>query len=159
LSRIGRINNLAAGNYQLSVLDANACQWDSTFTIEVPEAIFVEIIPSNNSLTTGDFVDLSIGGNVPLDQIALINWEPEELFDCNDCPTQSLALFNTTPITLSIMDENGCWGDVVHRAAPYRNDWDGTSNGQALPEGTYYYVLRLDVSEGSGIKGKITILR
>ncbi len=205
------INNLAAGNYQLSVLDANACQWDSTFTIEVPEAIFVEIIPSNNSLTTGDFVDLSIGGNVPLDQIALINWEPEELFDCNDCPTQSLALFNTTPITLSIMDENGCegstslnievnladlpnaitlngdgindtfivpileaapddhpdneivifnrWGDVVHRAAPYRNDWDGTSNGQALPEGTYYYVLRLDVSEGSGIKGKITILR
>ena len=205
------INNLAAGNYQLNVIDANACQWDSTFTIETPEPIAVQIIPSNNSLTTGDRVDLSIGGNVPLDQIALINWGPEEFFDCSDCPTQSLALFNTTPITLSILDENGCegstslnlevalaelpnaitlngdgindtfvvpileadpdehpdneivifnrWGDVVHRAAPYRNDWDGTNNGQRLPEGTYYYVLRLDVSEGSGIKGKITILR
>ena len=205
------INNLPAGDYQLSVLDANACQWDSTFIVEVPEEIIVEIIPSNTSLTTGDLVDLAIGGNVPADEIALINWSPEEIFDCSDCPTQSLALFNTTPITLSIMDENGCegsttlnievnlaelpnaitingdgfndtfivpileaepdehpdneivifnrWGDVVHRASPYMNDWDGTSNGQLLPEGTYYYVLRLDVSEGRGIKGKITILR
>ncbi len=205
------INNLAAGNYQLSVLDANACEWDSTIIIEIPEAIDLQIISSNNSLTTGDIVDLSIAGNVPLEQIADLNWGPEQLFDCSDCPTQSIALFNTTPITLSIIDENGCegsttvnievalaelpnaitingdgvndtfivpileaepdehpdnemiifnrWGDVVHRASPYNNDWDGSSNGQLLPEGTYYYVLRLDVSEGSGIKGKITILR
>ena len=205
------INNLAAGDYQLQVSDTNACEWDSIISIVIPDAIAPEIISSNTSLTTGDIVNLSIGGNVPVEQIADLSWAPASLFDCSDCPTQSIALFNTTPITLSILDENGCegsttlnievslaelpnaitlngdgfndtfivpileaepdehpdneivifnrWGDVVHRASPYRNDWDGTSNGQRLPEGTYYYVLRLDVSEGSGIKGKITILR
>ena len=51
------------------------------------------------------------------------------------------------------------WGDVVYKAAPYRNDWNGTQNGQSLPEGTYYYVIRLDVSEGATMKGIVTILK
>ena len=51
------------------------------------------------------------------------------------------------------------WGDVVYTASPYNNDWDGTHNGQQLPEGTYYFVLRLDVSEGEIMKGKVTILK
>ena len=52
------------------------------------------------------------------------------------------------------------WGDVLYRASPYNNDWEGTNNsGQPLGEGTYYYVLRLDTREGEFKKGDITILR
>ncbi len=51
------------------------------------------------------------------------------------------------------------WGDVVYRAAPYQNDWDGTANGQVLPEGTYYWVLKLDISEGGISRGEVTILK
>lgn len=52
------------------------------------------------------------------------------------------------------------WGDVVYEAKPYNNDWGGTNqNGNPLPEGTYYYILRLDFAAGLILKGDITILR
>ncbi|MFN7117046.1 MAG: gliding motility-associated C-terminal domain-containing protein [Saprospiraceae bacterium] len=52
------------------------------------------------------------------------------------------------------------WGDVVYTARPYANNWDGTNDtGQNLPEGTYYYILRLNISEGVIIRGDVTIVR
>ncbi len=33
------------------------------------------------------------------------------------------------------------WGDEVFYAAPYRNDWGGTYNGEDLPAGTYFYIV------------------
>ncbi|MEM9819567.1 MAG: gliding motility-associated C-terminal domain-containing protein [Bacteroidota bacterium] len=52
------------------------------------------------------------------------------------------------------------WGDVVYTASPYNNDWDGrTSAGKDLPQGTYYFVLRVDFSEGKIYKGDVTILK
>ena len=52
------------------------------------------------------------------------------------------------------------WGDIVFQAAPYTNNWSGQNDrGQDLPEGTYYYVLELDVANGIILNGSITILR
>jgi gliding motility-associated-like protein len=38
------------------------------------------------------------------------------------------------------------YGNSVYSSENYQNDWDGTrtDNGQALPDGTYYYILTLD---------------
>lgn len=35
------------------------------------------------------------------------------------------------------------WEDIVYEAKPYNNDWYGTYNGKTLPEGTYYYILKI----------------
>lgn len=53
------------------------------------------------------------------------------------------------------------WGDVVYSAKPYNNDWSGTtsSGNKDLPQGTYYYVIRLDIGSGEVYKGDVTILR
>jgi len=52
------------------------------------------------------------------------------------------------------------WGDVVYSAKPYLNDWGGKNkNGSELPQGTYYYVLRLDVGAGIIYRGDVTILK
>jgi len=52
------------------------------------------------------------------------------------------------------------WGDVVFQAKPYQNDWSGQNNtGQRLPQGTYYYIFKLDLNEGKVIKGDITVVR
>ena len=40
------------------------------------------------------------------------------------------------------------WGDEVFRASNYKNDWEGTYNGQPLPTGTYYFIVNL----GSDLK-------
>ncbi len=52
------------------------------------------------------------------------------------------------------------WGDEVYQAKPYQNNWNGTNKlGLPLPDGTYYYLLRLDLQNGLIYKGDITILR
>jgi gliding motility-associated-like protein len=50
------------------------------------------------------------------------------------------------------------YGDEVYTKKGYTNDWAGTYNGSALPDGTYYYVLRFEDSE-KVFKGSIDILR
>ncbi|GAB4246762.1 MAG: hypothetical protein Kow0027_08010 [Saprospiraceae bacterium] len=65
----------------------------------------------------------------------------------NEYPNNEIIIFNR-------------WGDVVYQARPYQNDWRGTNNsGQDLPQGTYYYILKLNIAESEIIRGDITILR
>jgi gliding motility-associated-like protein len=35
------------------------------------------------------------------------------------------------------------WGNVVYQSGDYKNDWTGTFKGNALPEDTYFYILRV----------------
>ncbi len=52
------------------------------------------------------------------------------------------------------------WGDIVFQAKPYNNDWSGlTETGSELPQGTYYYILRLNIAEGVIYSGDITIVK
>jgi gliding motility-associated-like protein len=58
------------------------------------------------------------------------------------------------------------WGDKVFEAAPYLNDWDGTSdqakmviNGNQVVDGTYYFVLNLGVEDEEPINGFIDLRR
>ncbi len=64
-----------------------------------------------------------------------------------DFPNNELIIFNR-------------WGDVVYKAAPYQNDFNGNStDGNSLPQGTYYYIMRLDLSNNKIYRGDLTILR
>ncbi|WP_423818377.1 gliding motility-associated C-terminal domain-containing protein [Salinimicrobium sp. TIG7-5_MAKvit] len=36
------------------------------------------------------------------------------------------------------------WGKEIFRQSAYQNDWDGTYNGDALPESSYYFQIYLD---------------
>ena len=52
------------------------------------------------------------------------------------------------------------WGDVVYSKRPYKNEWQGTNQGGGnLPQGTYYYILNLNISDGVVFRGDITILK
>ena len=50
------------------------------------------------------------------------------------------------------------WGNEVYSANPYLNDWDGTFNGNRLPEATYYYRIECD-GRKNPFEGTVTILR
>ena len=52
------------------------------------------------------------------------------------------------------------WGDIIYQAKPYANTWTGLNqDGEPVAEGTYYYVLRLNISRGEIIRGDITVIR
>ncbi|WP_214073019.1 cadherin-like beta sandwich domain-containing protein [Mucilaginibacter sp. dw_454] len=58
--------------------------------------------------------------------------------------------------TVTIYDHAG---KVVYRKKGYSNEWDGsTGSGAPLPQGTYYYILKLS-PDITAIKGFISILR
>jgi len=64
-----------------------------------------------------------------------------------DFPNPELVVFNR-------------WGDVVYRQQPYDNNWQGTNQtGGALPEGTYYFINRLNLANTDILTGDITIIR
>lgn len=66
---------------------------------------------------------------------------PEEEF-----PDNEIIIFNR-------------WGDIVFQQRPYNNNWGGLNgNGDRLPQGTYYYILRLNLADGVIIRGDVTIL-
>jgi len=53
------------------------------------------------------------------------------------------------------------WGQLVFRSTGYRDPWDGTFNGNKVPEGTYYYHIQLNQLEGRSppYTGFISIVR
>lgn len=68
------------------------------------------------------------------------------LFDTQAFPRSQVLVFNR-------------WGDEVFRSSiPYRNNWEGTFNGEDLPPGTYFYII--NYGDGTVPKtGYLMILR
>jgi gliding motility-associated-like protein len=52
------------------------------------------------------------------------------------------------------------WGQVLYQAKPYKNDWEGTNQQNLpLPDGTYYYIMRLSIADGKILTGDLLIVR
>jgi len=54
------------------------------------------------------------------------------------------------------------WGSKVLSVTGYTNNWKGTSVGHRLPDGVYFYVLKLNIEVGDNqdvYKGSISIIR
>ncbi len=125
------INTAFANNTTLTVqvIDINGCVGMASLVVNVELAEVPNAITPNGDGKNDFFL------------IPIIEQQPAAF------PNSELTVFNR-------------WGDIVYKVSPYNNDWDGNNNtGNPIPEGTYYYVLRLDTREGEVVKGDITILR
>lgn len=60
----------------------------------------------------------------------------------------------TYPIKVAIYTRSG---KPVYESNSYDNTWSGTYNGNALPQGAYYYLI--EDAQGKEFKGSITIIR
>jgi gliding motility-associated-like protein len=49
------------------------------------------------------------------------------------------------------------WGNQIHLSKPYKNDFDGTWEGQNLPDGTYFYMFK--PGDGRTFRGYIQLSR
>ncbi len=74
------------------------------------------------------------------------NWMVYDQFDC------------LTNVKVQVFNR---YGSKVFESKNYRNDWNGTYNGQTLPDATYYYVIDFLLSTGivNQVRGDVTILR
>ena len=53
------------------------------------------------------------------------------------------------------------YGSLVYHSDDYKNDWYGLYKNKPVPDGTYYYVIRISLFDGAihSLKGDVTILR
>ncbi len=49
------------------------------------------------------------------------------------------------------------WGNSVYSSKDYKNNWTGTFNGNPAPDGTYFYIMRLE--NGESFTGYVQIQR
>ncbi len=76
----------------------------------------------------------------------------------NDQFNDRFVIVYPTPVSGTQLTVYNEWGIMVYIQKDYQNDWDGTNlYGNTLPDGTYYYVLKL--SNGSSYAGHVSIHR
>jgi len=127
--------NLAAGIYNLTITDVSENYPPRESTVEIlhlncfDTEQIPQLITPNGDGLNEQFIFEDLANNP------------------NRFPDNELIIFNR-------------WGNTIFRAKPYQNNWSGNNQaGTKLPDGTYYYVFRLDLNQGLIIKGDITIVR
>ena len=102
--------NLPAGNYSVTVTDANGCTSSGNYTVPDSDPIELLIDADLSSFNTNGFVTCSLQLSVPLSAIDSISWSPAEIMSCYDplCVEQTFILQQQTQIFVMAMDTNGC---------------------------------------------------
>jgi gliding motility-associated-like protein len=100
---------LGPGQYTIRVEDSNGCIFEMVRILTNPAQIMVDAGP-DLLLEFGEEMELIPVTNVPLDQLANIRWETENLVICDGCP--ELALRYEPDLTgvfrITIEDSFGC---------------------------------------------------
>jgi gliding motility-associated-like protein len=99
------------------------------------------------------------GGNGGASEVVV----PEGFSPNGDNSNETLIIPNLSGYPENSIKVFNRWGEEVYKASPYNNDWNGTMQGKmalgkdVLPEGTYFYILKLNADKV--IKGYIYITR
>lgn len=148
------IEALGAGDYTLNVVDANDCQFTSTFTITEPEPLAIDGTLINAASCEGasnGSIDLTIVGGTPPYRFEWSNGADTEdltgvaagtysvvISDQNDCDVNgnftignagSIALFLTPFDATCALDNGRVTLDIEGGSAPYTYDWSNDGTG------------------------------
>ena len=101
-------SNLQEGQYDLVVEDANGCQASSNATITAATGVNVSL-PEQVELELLENYTLNpVIGNVALNDLVEIKWSGSNQLSCLDCLNPEFIAEETTFLTLSLTDVNGC---------------------------------------------------
>ncbi|MEX0812927.1 MAG: gliding motility-associated C-terminal domain-containing protein [Chitinophagales bacterium] len=94
------INNLAAGNYDLTITDANNCEITSSYTIGEPDSLIVSLSKTDVSCNGGDdgAIQLSVSGGT----------EPYRFNWSNGATTRHISNLIAGNYTVTVTDTNNC---------------------------------------------------
>jgi len=129
------IQNLRLGSYHVAVVDAQGCALEATAEVKNdagnPECLEADIRIPQVLTPNGDF-----------------NMDEWNIENIHRYPNNEVMVFNR-------------WGDMVYQSSPYNNEWIGQymTTGRDLPDGTYYYIVKLNDDTNRTFKGFVVIHR
>lgn len=101
--------NQSAGEHTLSITSANGCVTDTVLFVPQPIEGFVEVLPTDTTVTAGETIQLSSTfSNYPASAISSYIWSPGAGLSCMDCANPMFNGYATTTFTLTVVYHNGC---------------------------------------------------
>ena len=125
------------GNGNLSEIGLGIYNFQPTFDFVGTDRILYEVCSEACECMMGQ-ATLMIGQDAQCDIPSVITPNNDGVNDVFIVP----CLFDQIRYPESQVTIINRWGDEVYRSPrPYRNDWNGTYNGEPLPVGTYFYIV------------------
>ena len=144
---------------------AVAWDWDfdngETSTDQDPTTVYFE----NGTYVVTQYVTGTLGCEDSATAIITINTVTNEINDLipnaispngdgkNDVWKLEFIEFTNPNAEVIVMNR---WGQTVFESIGYADPWDGTINGELVPEGTYFYIIK--ISDEEVYKGTILVL-
>lgn len=99
------LQNVAGGNYDVTVSDANSCSVTSTFVVNGPAPITVQSLEFD-SIKFGTEVSLNL--DVQPAGSYTYQWNPGNYLSCTDCASPSFYATRSMNYNVTVTDANGC---------------------------------------------------
>jgi PKD repeat protein len=115
-------SGLTAGNYDLTVTDANGCTANGAWTLTQPTALVVTVTTDDNLIGTCSSaqLDAAVTGGVEPAGGYIFSWSPASGLNATNIANPVAAPASTTTYTVTVTDANGCikTGSVTINVAP-----------------------------------------
>ena len=98
---------LVAGSYLLQVVDENNCTFDTLITVDVLPAFEVSL-PGQVTVQQGVGQSLTVVTEIPIDEIAAVQWTPADQLDCDTCLTVTYEARSSQAYSVVVTDIYGC---------------------------------------------------
>lgn len=100
-------NQLSAGTYQITAIDANGCEVNEIIWINTPLTIDVDL-GADQTIFLNDSITIQAIVNIPIDSINTIHWSNVDNADCPTCLSQPVSPIVTTTYSVIVTSNDGC---------------------------------------------------
>lgn len=103
----------------------------TTYTLTVSDV--------NNMCSSTDQMTVFVVAPIVIPNVITVN---------GDGVNDNWAIYNIDKFPHAVIDVYNRWGNIVWHTEGFSKNWDGTNyrNGQVLPDGTYFYIIKLNNS-------------
>ena len=101
-------NNLGAGTFKITMIDATGCRIDLSTTFKNPQLLTVDL-GNDTIIKIGDTVLIDPIISIPDSNVATITYSSDyDFINCTDCFTINVFPNQTTTYRVEVKDKNGC---------------------------------------------------